>query len=262
MDELIEVEIEQMIDCPTCGQTNPVDTRNPHMCKLCASAINNRVQYYRQHQTDWIGAARDAGIDLWERQPGETQWEFTIWTTYRDSYPGKRPSFLAAAKQLGTTVDVVRKIAQRWSFVVRMQAWVTEADRITLAQRRLEIVDMNKEHVDMANRLRQKISAAIDNIEPKMLKPSEINSLMKTATELERKARIDDVAQEQLLRNLSVDATNPELKKAQTDQGDLAEIVKILMSAGALGSITTIGVKETTTREVVMKDESLEDSKE
>ena len=201
-----------------------------------------------------MDTAKEAGLDLWLQQPGETQWEFTVWQAYRDSYPGKRASYSDIARQLNTTYNVVKKIAQRWNFPVRMQAWMVECDRVTLLQRRQEILDMNKDHVDMAAKLRQKLSTAIDQIEPALLKPGEIASLARLAAEMERKARVDTVAQEEMRRDLLVDHENPELKKSPTKQNDLSEVVGILLKAGALGDITTIGVKETKTTQVVVGD--------
>ena len=247
-------EIVKMIVCPRCGQTKPQHQSDRHLCVDCAKAENNRVTYYRMHQDNWIDTANEAGLDLWLQQPGETQWEFTVWTAYRDSYPGKRANYADIARQLNTTYNVVKKIAQRWSFPVRMQAWMQECDRITLLQRRQEILDMNKDHVDMAARLRAKLSKAIDNIDPALLKPSELASLARLAADMERKARIDTIAQEELRRDLVVDHENPELKKSPTKSNDLGEVVGILLKAGALGDITTIGVKETKTTQVVVGD--------
>lgn len=248
----------ELITCSKCGQLKPAHHANPHMCVDCTHAENNRLTYYRQHQGDWIAEAKAQGLEPWLQQPGETQWEYTVWTAYRDSYPGRRPTYAAVAKQLNTSYSVVNKISQRWSFPARMQLWMIECDRITMLQRRDEILNMNKEHVDMAARLRSKMSAAIDGIIPEALKPSEIASLMRISADLERKARVDTLAQEELRRDLVVDVGNPELKKKQTNQGDLKEVLDILMKAGALGSITTIGVKETTTttREVIARDDT------
>lgn len=252
-----ETEVVEMIQCPKCGQLKPRARRSPHMCVDCEKAENSRVTYYRQHQDNWMDVAKEAGLDLWLQQPGETQWEFTVWQAYRDSYPGKRPSYSDVAKQLNTTYSAVSKIAQRWSFPVRMQAWMTECDRVTLAQRRQEVLDMNKDHVDMAARLRAKLSTAIDLIEPTTLKPGEIASLARLASEMERKARIDTIAQEEMRRELIVDTENPNIKKSPTKQSDLSEVVGILLKAGALGDITQIGVRQTETKvtEVVMKEE-------
>ena len=249
MDEVVPV-----IKCPKCGQEKPRARKSPHMCVDCEKAENSRITYYFRHQEGWMEAAKEAGLELWEQQPGETQWEFTVWQAYRDSYPGKRATYMDVARQLGTTYNVVNKIAQRWNFPVRMQNWIKECDKITVAQRRQEILDMNKEHIEMAARLRAKLSSAIDQIEPSMVKPSEIASLAKLATDLERKARLDTMEQEELRRSEATEVENPELKKSPTKQSDLSEVVGILLKAGALGDITTIGVKETKTTQVVVGD--------
>lgn len=245
----------EMFECPRCGQLKPRHHTDRHLCVDCVNAENSRITYYRMHQENWVDTAKEAGLDLWVQQPGETQWEFTVWSAYRDSYPGKRATYGDIARQLGTTYNVVKKIAQRWSFPVRMQAWMVECDRITLLQRRQEVLDMNKDHVDMAAKLRLKLNMAIDMIEPATLKPGEIASLARLATDMERKARLDTIDQEELRRELVTDTENPELKKSPTKQNDLSEVVSILLKAGALGDITTIGVRKTETTEVVVKEE-------
>lgn len=245
-----------MFICPKCGQEKEQDPVDSHMCVDCAKAENTRITYYRQHQGDWLAEAKEQGLDAWLQQPGETQWEYTVWCSYRDSYPGKKPSYGQVAVDLGTTYNVVKKIAQRWSFNARMQVWMAEVDRITMLQRKDEILNMNKKHIDMATKINQKLESAIDRIQPEGLSPSEIVSLAKLSTDLERKARVDTEAQDAMRRELLVDNTNPELKKNQAKQSDLTEIMQILIKAGALQSVTTLGVKETTTREIVAKDDS------
>lgn len=240
--------------CPRCGQQNERSTSSPNMCVECEKAENNRVTYLRQHQEDWVANAKENGIDLWSQQPGETAWEFTVWTAYRDSYPGKKPSYSSVAQQLDTTYNVVKKIAQRWTFPVRMQAWMKYCDDITLLQRRQEILDMNKSHVDMAAKLRAKLSNAIDLIDPMALKPGEIASLAKLSADMERKARLDTITQEEIRSTALSDTENPDLKKSPTKQADLSEVVGILLKAGALGDITQIGVRQTQTTEVALVD--------
>lgn len=250
MEELVEI-----ITCRYCGQQKPVSHKSPHMCVDCEKAYNNRHSHLRQRNSDWVEVARENGLELWEHQPGETQLEWSIWQAYRDSYPGAKPSYRNVAAKVDSTYDFVVKTAARWSFTVRMQAWIAYCDKVTLAQRRQEVLDMNKDHIDMACRLRAKISRAIDSIDPDMLKPGEINSLMKTMAELERKARVDTIAVEATQSEGFVDADNPELKKSPTKQNDLREVLSILISAGALGDASAIGVRttETKTTEVVVK---------
>jgi hypothetical protein len=202
----------------------------------------------RRQNADWMEVAKDNGIELWERQPGETQLEWSIWLAYRDSYPGAKPSYKGVAEKVGSTYDFVSQTAVRWGFQTRMQAWIAECDRITLAQRRQEVLDMNADHIAMAAKLRQKMHVAIDNIDPFSLKPGEISGLMKTMAELERKARTDTMSVEAMQADGFVDADNPELKKSPTKQSDLSEVVGILLKAGALGDITQIGVRQTETK--------------
>lgn len=251
MDNLVE-----MVTCKQCGQLKPASRNTPGWCEDCEKAYNTRYSYLRTLNDGWQEVAKDSGLELWERQPQETQLEWSIWQAYRDSYPGAKPSYRKVAEIVDTTYDYVRKVARRWDFQIRMQAWIAECDRLTVAQRRQEVLDMNKEHIDMAVKLRQKLHQAIELIDPVSLKPSDLNSLLKTATELEKKAHLDTIDQETLIASAvagTMVETNPDLKVSQTKQDDLGEVVKILLNAGALGDITQIGVRRTTTEEIVAK---------
>ena len=231
-----------LIDCPKCGRTgveaNGIDM---HLCRRCADAESKRITYYKKSNSDWLEIAKESGVDEWLQQPGESQWEYSVWCAFRDSYPGKRPTYQAVALQMQTTHSVVKGIASRWTFPVRMQLWMQHVDAITLTQRHQEILDMNKQHIDMAKRLNDKISKSIDSIDPYGLKPSELNSLMKTAAELERKARLDVISQEsqmaEEITGVASGAVAKKTEKQQTDE-DMKEIVDILAKAGVLDGIT------------------------
>lgn len=251
MEDLVE-----MITCRQCGQLKPASNRTPGWCVDCEKAYNSRYTYMRRNNADWLDVAKENGLALWERQPGETQLEWAIWLAYRDSYPGAKPTYKGVADKVNTTYNFVAHTAARWSFNTRMQAWIAECDRITLAQRRQEVLDMNADHIAMAAKLRAKMHTAIDQIDPYSLKPAELSSLLKTMAELERKAQTDSMAIEQMQSESFVDADNPDIKKSPTKQGDLGEVVSILLKAGALGDITQIGVRQTETKttELVMRD--------
>ena len=251
MEELVEI-----ITCRQCGQQKPASKKTPGWCVDCERAYNNRYSYRRQHNGDWLEIAKENGLEVWERQPGETQLEWSIWLAYRDSYPGAKPTYRGVAEKVGSTYDYVCSVASRWSFNMRMQAWIAYCDSITLAQRRQEVLSMNADHIAMATKLRAKMHAAIDNIDPRELKPGELSSLLKTMAELERKAQLETLSIEQQQSDGFVDADNPNIKKSPTKQADLGEVVSILLKAGALGDITQIGVRQTETKttELVMRD--------
>lgn len=256
---LIEAPEENLIECMRCGQMKTPHKHNNHLCEDCVKAENNRISYYRTNQ-DWLDVAKDMGIEPWLQQPNETDWEYSVWSAYRDSYPGKRPSYRDVAEQLGTSIAAVRKISSRWSFPVRLQLWVRECDRITMAQRYTEVVDMNKEHIDLARKLRAKIKEGIDKLIPETMRPSEIASLVKVASELERKARLDSISQDTILREIQAANDNPETKAELASAADVKEILKILSEAGALEG-SSIGIKQGDT-EVAIMPNNTENTKE
>lgn len=235
-----------LIKCRRCGQEKTPHKTNKHLCEDCVKAENNRISYYRYHNFNWIDVAKEAELELWERQPAETDREWQIWLAYRDMYPSKRPSYREVAEQLGTTVAVVKKVAARWDFPVRLQAWAKYVDNLILKQRQQEILDMNKKHIEMAQALNEKLAIAINAIDPYELTPKDIKGLLQLSTELERKARLNnpDVIRPDLTDD------NPDLKESPTKIEDLSEVLDILVKANVF---KTIGVKHTT--EIVVKED-------
>lgn len=249
-------KVENIFICPKCGGrgVEPHST-NSHLCDACVKAENNRYTLKRKNQiADWLEIAKDAGLDIWLNQPQETQWEYTLWVTYRDSYPGKKPSYREVAQRHGTTLEAVQHAAKRWSWSARLQAWIRHCDDLTMAQRQQEIVDMNKKHIDMAQMLDDKIRVAIEKINPNSLEVKDIAQLLKLSSDLERKARVDTVAAELIIAEHTQVDTAPEVKKEVTKQSDLGEVLAVLNKAGVLlpGSGNKVGIKQTT--EVVVME--------
>ncbi|NLI59434.1 MAG: hypothetical protein GX387_13180 [Clostridium sp.] len=237
-----------MIKCRRCGQEKTPHKTNKHLCEDCVKAENNRVAHYRRHNFNWIDVAKEAELELWERQPAETDREWQVWLAYRDIYPSKRPSYRQVAEQLGTTVAVVKKVGARWDFPVRLQAWAKYVDNLTLQQRQQEILDMNKKHIEMATALNEKLATAINAIDPYELTPRDIKGLLQLSAELERKARLHNP---DVLRPELADE-NPYLKESPTKTEDLKEVLDILVKANVFKAI---GVRQTKTTEIVVKED-------
>ena len=237
-----------LVKCRRCGQEKTPHKTNKHLCEDCVKAENNRVSYYRHHNFNWIDVAKEAELELWERQPAETDREWQVWLAYRDAYPSRKPSYRQVAEQLGTTVAVVKKVGARWDFPVRLQAWAKYVDNLTLQQRQQEILDMNKKHIEMAQALNEKLAIAINAIDPYALEPKDIKGLLQLSTELERKARLynSDVIRPELMDE------NPNLKESPTKVENLKEVLDILIKANAF---KTVGVRQTT--EIVVKNEDM-----
>lgn len=250
MDELVST-----IKCARCSLIKVPHKTSPHLCDDCVKVEESRISYYRQHNFNWIDVAKEADIPVWERQPAETDREWQVWLSYRDAYPGIQPSYRIVAQSLGTTLNVVKKVGQRWTFPARLQAWAKYCDGLTMRQRQQEILDMNKEHIEMATTLREKLKTAINKINPDSLEVRDIQGLFKLVTDIERKARIDNV----VVTPVVIEDTNPELKKSPTKTEDLSTIIKILNGAGVLNNGSQLGIRQTTTTEVVVKDGESDD---
>lgn len=253
----VDSEVKILAKCPRCGRVNVVASkRSPYICIDCDHADDSRVSYLRNNQQDWLEKNKAMGINPWEQQPGETQWEYSIWCAYRDSFPGKRPTYSSIAQELNISRSAVGKVGARWTFPARMQVWMKHASDITLQQRRTEILTMNAKHIEMANNLNAKLAKAIESIDPETLKPADIASLARLSTSLERKARLDTVEQETALQENAMvpEGENPELQKSPTKQNDLKDVLKILAEAGVFNGLQTAGVKTTTEVAMVAKN--------
>lgn len=244
MDEIVE-----LIKCKRCSLEKPAHKTSRHLCDDCVKAEDSRVSYYRTQNFDWMELAKDIDLEVWERQPNETDLEWSVWLAYRDAYPGRKPSYRQVAEDLTTSINAVRKVGNRWTFPARMQAWAKYVDDITLKQRTEEIVGMNARHISMADAINSKLEKAIQMIDPATLSAADIKGLYKTATEIERKARIDNPVE---TGALVAEDDNPNLKKTDVKSSDITEILSVLSGAGLLNNA---GVRQTVTTEVVVKDD-------
>lgn len=236
--------------CKACG-LEKVAVDKSGLCKDCVKTNKAREKSLAKQNYNWIEVAKENEINLWDRQPGETDREYAAWMLYRDMYPAAKPTYSAVAQTLGVERGAITTIGTKWSFQARIQAWAKNVDELLMKNRQKDIVDMNKRHIDLAAKINEKLETAVDNIDPYNMKPGELATLMKMSTEMERKARTDAV--EVAAPNVS-DDVNPNLKKSVTKTEDIAEIAKILMSTGIINP-STLGIKQTTTTEVVVKEE-------
>jgi len=249
-NELVDTTL---IRCPRCGQMKEPDKVDKHLCKECSAAQTNRARRLNNvAKKDYVANALANDIDLWVQQPGETQFEFSIWVAYRDSYPGHRATYRQVAESLDTTTAAVKRVAMGWDFATRMQAWIDHVDNVTLIKRHEEILDMNKEYIDISVGIRNKLHTAINNIDPYELDAREIVALARLANETESKARLDTLEHEELHNSLTSGNTNKSVKTDSTDQADLGDVVSILAKAGVLEGFSRVGIKSTT--EVALVD--------
>ena len=234
------------IHCYHCGRDDVMQSAyTKGMCVDCYQALVNRNTTLRRlGDPDWKTRAEEHGVALYERLPQESQRDYDIFKVYMMQYPLERPTIKRTAEKLGLAYGTVAECARRCHFKERLDAWMKECDKATLLQRRAEMIEMNDQHIKMASTLRAKLMVAMNMLEPSTLKPSEISQLTKLANSMERDARIDKIAQEEMRADLSKgDGENPELKKGVTSAGDLGEVLAVLMKSGALGDAKSVGVR-------------------
>lgn len=213
---------------------------------------------------NWVVVAEEAGIPLWEQQPNETVDEFDMWTTYRDLWPTVRPTITKVAQALGVSPNKVMKASRKWTWAARLQAWIREVNAERTAELRQARRKMVEDQIAIGEKLRSKMLKAVENLDEYDVTPSELVQLLKVTQSFEDTAResLDAVERETAADVDSTDLFVPEEQAEQQGNSrgisaeDAAEVVKILQTAGVLSMPgTKVGVRQTTTTEVVAENE-------
>lgn len=217
--------------------------------KAAASQDSRQFQNSLSVAKDWVEQAAALGLAVYERQPDEGDAEWLIWTTYRNHYPGRLPSWAELAKECGVSTAAVVKAANTWRYRMRIVAWGNNADAANADERIQAIREMNKQQLDQARILRAKVTEALDYLDPATLKPNELATLMKLANEQER--RIVEALPEKVEGQAAMTA-DASAESHRTEAANVNEILSIMAAAGALGK-SIIGVeKQTVTTERVV----------
>lgn len=134
--------------------------------------------------------------DLWDRQPDETAKAFEAFCVYRDLGPGR--SIPQVGQKLGKSEGTLEPWSSKYEWVKRATAWDAEQDRRAREAQIKEIVAMRKRHAKIAAKALEKVSAALECVDPENVSNSDIARLMDVASKLERLSRGDvgDVIEE------------------------------------------------------------------
>lgn len=229
--------------CMECGASTVPSKKNPQLCVNCYEKSVQQTKLAERTNDNWMEQSEQLGLAIYERQPEETDEEWRIWEKYRSFYPLQLPAWTVLAKDCGCSVAKVTRAAQRWNYKARMVAWARFTDGDNQEKRIKAIRAMNEKQLSMAQRLQDKLSDAIDQIDPALLRPGEISNLMKLATDLER--RITTEHEEKVE---STAMTTQTVAKPQTKAEDMAEVLEILQNTGVMpGGKKVVGVETKTT---------------
>lgn len=234
--------------CERCGATLDQSVSDSRYCSPCFDLESQNSALAQKVNSNWMEQAKELGLELYERQPEETDLEWFIWQTYRSYYPLKLPTWSALATACKSGVNTVVKASSKWSYKVRMIAWARETDAGMQETRIAAIKEMNEKQLTAAKTIQEKLSLAIECLDPRLLKPNEIVSLFKVASDLERK--IVTSVDEKVLS----DATDSKARQMSlTKPEDLADVISILQKTGVLDE-KTLGIEQTT--RIIAKDET------
>jgi len=226
--------------CEKCHGTVDKNAADPRYCNSCYELETQNSSVAKKMNSSWMDEAGLLGLELFERQPEETNLEWRIWETYRSYYPRKMPTWNELADACESSVVTVVKTAAKWSFKVRLMSWSRFTDEGIQEKRIAAIKEMNVNQLSMAQTIQEKLKTAIEILDPTLLRPGEIVNLFKVATELERKITtyVDEKVESESLAGKNKGLT---LTKAE----DLNEVVAILQKTGLLDN-KTIGIEQTT----------------
>lgn len=226
--------------CAKCNAVTFRSKKDPELCDTCSRSNAQETQMGKRINADWMELAAELGLEVFERQPEESDMEWRIWVAYREYYPLKLPTMNELANKVGCAVGTVTKAVQKWSFKVRLITWARYTDS-DVQEKRIRVVrEMNEKQLTMTQTIQEKLGKAIEILDPKLLKPNEIVSLFKVATELER--RITTYVEEQVTSTAMESSTK---QQNMTKTEDMSEVIEILKKTGMFeGKI--IGVEQTT----------------
>lgn len=91
----------------------------------------------------------DPTIDLWERQPGESEEAYGAFVRYRNIPRGER-SQAKVAQELGKTTQLMSRWSSAWHWVTRVMAWDRKQDAVKIEEHWEEIEKMSKRHAAQA----------------------------------------------------------------------------------------------------------------
>lgn len=238
----------QKFSCLKCGLKNEQSNKSPHLCVDCEKRESKNIELMKLKNDGWMEIAKEAEIEIWERQPAETDFEYSVWMYYRSHYPGKKPTYRRVAETIGTSTSVVSRIGQKWDFSARIQEWGRYLDKTSIEEKRQEIIKMNSQQKALANKAMEKLMSWMHTLNPEAMNIKDGVALAKVMSTIQRTA-VEAVEPTPLTMS---DGKNTNLKETDTTGSDAKKIMEMMMSIGAFDAV---GYKQTITTEVVGKND-------
>ncbi|WP_319461270.1 hypothetical protein [Micromonospora sp. RTP1Z1] len=122
----------------------------------------------------------------WDRQPREPEKAYGYFVLYRDL--GRTRTVAKVAEQVHKSRDYLHKLATRWKWVQRAQAWDREEDRLYVEGLAEQRRDMARRHARVASALQAKLVARLQTLDASKLTPGDVARWLEVSTRVERLA--------------------------------------------------------------------------
>lgn len=196
-------------------------------------------------------AAKDdhhKSLEIWERQPGETNQAWTSFKAYRDLGPGRSLSRAAAA--CGKKHTALLQLSSKYQWVRRAEEFDREMDRIHREEMAAARREMAKRHAQQAKALQAVAMRALkakygDNLEGITAESLKHDDILKTFVEAAKLERVacgepESIVEQQINGGLPESDRKPVIPIAAGGRIDealaLLEAARARAAGGAAGS--------------------------
>lgn len=141
-------------------------------------------------------AAKKEERNPWERQEKESPQAYEAFCIFRDTKATER-SKRDVAHQLSKNESLIYKWASLYQWNTRVLEYDNWIERQAAAAAVERIVSMRKRHINIAMKMQETGLKALSNLNPNMMEVNEVRLFLKTALEIEKANRTDEVQHSQ-----------------------------------------------------------------
>ena len=145
---------------------------------------------------------RKENVYPWERIPGETSREYQKFCAYRDMNSSDKPirkrSLQRLAKELGLSLDHLKKLSAKNDWVSRAAAYDEYLDELAREQNEAEIIKMRKNHALLASQMITKAAKRLLTMPEEEITAADLVRLVDVGVKIERLSRGESTENRQI----------------------------------------------------------------
>lgn len=145
---------------------------------------------------------RKENVYPWERIPWETSREYQKFCAYRDMNSSDKPirkrSLQRLAKELGLSLDHLKKLSAKNDWVSRAAAYDEYLDELAREQNEAEIIKMRKNHALLASQMITKAAKRLLTMPEEEITAADLVRLVDVGVKIERLSRGESTENRQI----------------------------------------------------------------